>query len=138
MNDHHSSDVDDTAGAATTDRNPIYRSEPAPVPVAAAAETVDELTDQMVGQWTVVTQGTRHLFDLDAGTYTRHAGLESLSGVMRYDTGAHHITHIDTWPKVGAEFRLRHANPDPKDHREVWRISSTVASITRTINDEAL
>lgn len=44
------------------------------------AEKVDELADGMRGRWVVASQGSTHLWDLDALTYTRRPGPTSPSG----------------------------------------------------------
>ena len=55
----------------------------------------------MGGRWLVTTQGSTHLWDLDAMTYSRRPGPNSLSGGFAWDQQAMPITKVLRWPAVG-------------------------------------
>ena len=65
------------------------------------SENVDELAGGMRGTWVVASQGSTHLWDLDALTYMRRPGPASPSGAFDYDGIAHRITGVTRWPRVG-------------------------------------
>jgi hypothetical protein len=94
------------------------------------AETVEELTAESTGRWLVTTQGTRHIWDLDAMTYARFPGAESLRGSCLADAEDLPILKVLRWPKVGDTAEVLCGNPDTPDLWH-WRRSSTVARIER-------
>lgn len=94
-------------------------------------DAVDELTADMRGVWTVTTQGSQHIWDMDAGTYLRSPGKESLSGSFNYDNVAHKITRVDIYPKVDGFFRVWFDDLVSPLTREQWRQSSTIVRIAR-------
>lgn len=99
---------------------------PEPVP----PENVDELTADMRGRWVVTTKGSKHIWDLDAMTYTRLPGPDSTAGSMLHDNIAHRITRVDRWPRVGSYSLVWFDDPDwPQAPFEHWRKSSTIRSI---------
>jgi hypothetical protein len=51
-------------------------------------ETVHQLTPDMGGRWLVTTQGTTHVWDLDAMTYLRQPGPTTHAGAFPHD-GTH-------------------------------------------------
>lgn len=93
-------------------------------------QTVDELTPDMGGRWLVETQGSRHEWDLDAMTFMRMPGPDSLSGGMRFDGEPMTITRVQRWPKVGSVSILFYDDPTIPEFVEYWRQSSTIKSIT--------
>jgi len=89
---------------------------------------VTALAASMGGRWLVTTQGSQHIWDLDAGTYRRLPGPSSKS--FAHDRHTHRITHIEQYPQVGSRSLVWFDDPtDPG--LEHWRISSTIQSITR-------
>lgn len=70
------------------------------------AHRVQALTPEMTGRWWVRTQGSEHMFDLDAHTYTRHQ-LDGLNG-MRADGVSMPLPPeaIHWWPTVGRCFLI--------------------------------
>ncbi|TXH08382.1 MAG: hypothetical protein E6R04_11085 [Spirochaetes bacterium] len=94
-------------------------------------DTVDELTAAMAGIWKVTTQGSEHIWNLDAGTYLRSPGAASLSGAFDYDNVAHKITRVDIYPEVEGYFRVWFDDPLNPMEREQWRQSSTIVRIER-------
>lgn len=94
-------------------------------------ETVDELAAGTGGVWKVTTQGSEHVWNLDASTYTRIPGAASLSDGFDYDNVAHKITRVDIYPKVGGVARVWLDDPDNPLEIEQFRQSSTVAKIER-------
>ena len=92
-------------------------------------ESVDELHPGMGGRWLVTTQGSTHVWDLDALTYVRLPGPESLAGAFDCDGEAVGLTRVDRWPKVGATSLLWFDDPDRPMDIERWRQSSKIVSI---------
>lgn len=93
-------------------------------------EAVADLHRGMSGRWLVTTRSTRHVWDMDAGTYMRLPGSASKSGAMVHDGYPCRITNVELWPHVGESFLVwfdHHSDPF-MDH---WRLSSTVASIVK-------
>jgi len=62
--------------------------------------TTNALTPDLGGRWLVTTQGSTHVWDLDAMTYERRPGPESPAGAMAYDGIPHRITRVERWPEV--------------------------------------
>jgi hypothetical protein len=89
----------------------------------------NELTPEMTGRWLVRTQGSWHLWDLDAMTYMREPGPESKSGSFAHDGKPMTITRVDFWPKVGATSLVFYDDPDDPT-KEQWRWSSTIRMIS--------
>lgn len=91
---------------------------------------VTELTPSMRGVWLVVTQGSHHVWDLDAMTYTRIPGPASLSGPFVMDGQPMPITRVQRWPRVGSTSLVFYDDPvRPLDY-EHFRKSSRIESIT--------
>lgn len=91
-------------------------------------DTITELTAASTGRWLVTTRGSRHIWDMDEGTYTRMPGegRSSFTG----DGAALTIYAVRVYPRVGERFYV-HLD-DPNDPLQLqWRLSSTVASIER-------
>lgn len=92
---------------------------------------VDELLPGMTGVWRVVSQGSRHEWDLDAMTYMRIAGQESISGRFAMDGQRMRITRVGRWPRVGSTSLVFYDDPmRPLDY-EQFRQSSRIESITQ-------
>lgn len=94
-------------------------------------ETVDALSAEMRGRWVVASQGSTHLWDLDALTYTRCPGPASPSGAFDYDDIAHRITRVSRWPRVGDQSLVWFDDPASPFDTEQFRRSSVIVSITR-------
>lgn len=104
-------------------------------PEHASAEqtpvSVTALTAEMRGRWIVTSQGSTHLWDLDALTYTRRPGPASPSGSFDYDGIAHRITRVTRWPRVGDQSLVWFDDPASPFDTEQFRRSSVIVSITR-------
>lgn len=94
-------------------------------------QAVDALAPGMTGRWLVTTQGSTHIWDLDAGTYTRLPGEHSVAGAFDYDGKAMVITRVNIWPSVGGYSHLFYDDPDFPELLEWFRISSTIKSIEK-------
>ncbi|ULN47859.1 hypothetical protein MI170_00245 [Mycolicibacterium goodii] len=92
---------------------------------------VDELLPGMTGVWLVVSQGSRHEWDLDAMTYMRIAGQDSESGRFALDGQRMPITRVGRWPRVGSTSLVFYDDPARPLEYEQFRQSSRVESITR-------
>src|SRR5262245_38235373 len=91
-------------------------------------EEVPELTESMLGRWLVCTQGSEHVWDLDAMTYQRLPGRDR--GHFEFDGQVLRISRITRWPKVGGQSVVWF--DDPTDALiEQWRISSRIRLIVR-------
>lgn len=89
---------------------------------------VTELRPGMTGRWLVRTRNSEHVWDLDEMAYTRRPG--TTSSQMAYDGVPVLISRVQRWPCVGSESVVWFDDPlDPL--LEQYRISSTIASITR-------
>lgn len=96
-------------------------------------DTVTELTPHMTGRWLVTTSGSRHVWDMDNGTYTRMPG--EGRGRFTGDGAALSIYAVRVYPRVGASFYVE--LDDPADPLQVqWRLSSTVERIEPLRDDE--
>lgn len=82
------------------------------------------------GRWLVETQGSFHVWDLDAFTYARVPGRESRAGSMAYDGDAFKIWSVSAWPTVGACALVDYTDPTNFTQTQ-FRRSSTVRSIRR-------
>lgn len=98
---------------------------------------VKALTNDMDGVWVVHTQGSTHLWDLDAMTYTRHPGPSSRAGTMQFDGNAMPITRVVAWPRIGDSFFVWFDDPEDPDLLEHYRISSIVRGICLIQADSA-
>lgn len=95
-----------------------------------AQRQVDALTPGLGGRWLVETQGSTHVWDLDAMTYTRAPGPRSLSGSFDFDQQPMPIAHIERWPQVGSTSLVYLDGPHEPERAELWRRSSRIVSIT--------
>lgn len=68
-------------------------------------EPVDRLNPETGGRWLVNTEGTRHIFDLDAGSYTRWPGRGTMS-TFDFDRTELPLTRFHRQPVVGGRFEL--------------------------------
>lgn len=92
---------------------------------------VDELDASMGGVWLVVTQGSRHEWDLDAMTYQRVPGPTSRSGRFAMDGQRMPITRVERWPRVGSTSLVFYNDPNRPFDYEHFRQSSRIESISR-------
>lgn len=107
------------------------RGDPPTHPGAGDTRTVHALGPDMSGRWLVTTQGSTHVWDLDAMTYQRHPGPRSRSGAFAHDGVAHRITRVTLWPVVGGRSFVWFDDPDEPTLLEHYRISSTIVEIRR-------
>jgi hypothetical protein len=94
-----------------------------------AVRGVDALHPGMIGRWLVTTKRSRHIWDLDAGTYQRLPGADSQQ--FAHDGDPHRITRVEQWPVVGSASFIWFDDPEHPAVLEQYRISSPVRSITR-------
>lgn len=94
-------------------------------------ETVTALTAESSGVWLVTTQGTQHVIDLDAMTYTRYPNAASRGGAFVADGSEQTIWRIDIYPAIGSSFLIWIDDPVAPETVAHWRMSSTVKSIER-------
>ena len=94
-------------------------------------ESVEALDETMHGRWAVESQGSVHVWDLDAMTYSRHPGPDSPSGAFDYDGIEHRITRVTSWPSVGGQSFIWYDDPQQPYTREQFRRSSVIVSIRR-------
>lgn len=90
---------------------------------------VDSLSHGIGGRWFVTTQGSEHVWDLDAMTYRRIPGVGR--GQFDYDNETHPISRVDFWPEVGSFFRVWYDDPHDPHYVEQFRQSTAVRSIER-------
>ncbi|QYJ03103.1 hypothetical protein KUV85_12245 [Nocardioides panacisoli] len=83
------------------------------------------------GRWLVTTQGSTHIWDLDAWTYTRMPGAHSRSGAFVQDQVANPITRVERWPRVNKASLVWFNDATHPHYVEQWRQSSTIVSIER-------
>ena len=100
-------------------REPVGDGEP---------ETVDALHAGLGGRWLVTSQGSRHVWDLDAMTYRRLPGPGRKS--FDYDGQQCPIDRIEVWPAVGRSSLVFFDDPNVPGV-EQWRICSTIRTISR-------
>ena len=100
----------------------------------SSPDAVDSLGPQDRGRWLVTTRGSRHLWDLDAGTYQRIPG-EGRSA-FPHDSAVVRITHVERWPKVGSTSLVWFDDPERPWETEHWRQCSTIESIEPAPDDE--
>lgn len=99
-------------------------------PSNTAIREVEALTPDSARCWFVTTQGSTHVWDLDALTNTRRPGPTSLSGGFAHDDCAMPISRVERWPRVGDTSLVWFDDPEAPAERELWRQSSTIVSIT--------
>lgn len=85
------------------------------------------LSERMGGRWLVRTRYTNHIWDLDAGMYTRVTGPES--SLMDLDDTPVRFTKVALWPEVGGRSFVYFDDP-VESWLEHWRASSRIRSIT--------
>jgi hypothetical protein len=98
-----------------------------------ALSDVDALGPNSTGRWLVVSGGSEHTFDLDAGTYCRRP--RPGHGRFPYDGVMVALTRVERWPRVGGTFFIWVDDPHAPDLVEHWHQSSTIVSITRLPDD---
>lgn len=91
---------------------------------------VEQLVPGMKDRWLVASQGSFHLWDLDAMTYSRVPGPSSPSGPFALDLRILLITRVDSWPRVGSRSLVWFDDPADPGGVEQWRQSSRIVSIT--------
>jgi len=89
--------------------------------------SVSELTPQCTGTWLVTTQGSEHVWDLDAMTYRRLPGRGR--GQFALDGVEVRITRVDRWPVLGGTSLIWFDDPEHPERLEHWRQSSRIVSI---------
>lgn len=102
-------------------------------PNLTASARVTELGPASTGRWLVRSHGSEHLFDLDAGTYSRRPGPGR--GRFRHDGHVVRLTRVERWPRVGESFLIwvdDHEYPNALEH---WHQSSPIVSITAMPDD---
>jgi hypothetical protein len=92
----------------------------------AETETVQELTAEMGGRWLVATQGSTHVWDLDAWTYERRPGKGR--GNFQGDGVPQPIWCVKRFPKVGESF---YVELDDTVDQVQTRLSTEVRRIER-------
>ena len=90
---------------------------------------VTEIREGLGGRWLVRSGGSRHVWDLDAGTYMRMPG--SASQPFEYDGVPHRITMVEWWPRLGQRSFVWFEDPDGPAGHGHYRVSSTIQSIER-------
>ena len=90
---------------------------------------VDALSPESTGRWLVTTQGSQHIWDLDAMTYRRLPG--DASGMFSHDDRVVRITRVERWPAVGGTSFLWFDDPEHPAFVEHWRQSSRIEKIER-------
>jgi hypothetical protein len=95
----------------------------------ATTETVQQLSPEDHGRWLVTTKTSKHIWDLDAGTYQRIPGSDGPQ--FPWDGRAVHLARVSAWPKVGDKSLIWFDDPSMPDALEQWRRSSTVLRIER-------
>lgn len=94
------------------------------------ARRVDQLTADMKGRWIVQTQGSQHIWDLDAMTYKRLPGTRSQSGDFPFDRTPMTLTRVERWPRVGDTSLVWYDDPTDGERTQHWRQSSGIISIS--------
>jgi hypothetical protein len=92
------------------------------------ADSVDDLSHADTGRWLVTTHGSRHLWNLDEGTYCRLPG--DGRAAFALDGIPVKLNRVEAWPAVGQCFLIRFDDIE-NPSLEHWRLSSTVRSIER-------
>lgn len=98
-------------------------------------ETTEELAPESAGRWLVTTEHSRHIWDLDAMTYTR---LPKHPEARRHDHDATvvRINRVVWWPKVGTRPYLWFDDPENPMFIEHWRINTAVVKIERLADED--
>lgn len=91
---------------------------------------VEALTADMHGMWVVESQHSRHVWNLDAMTYTRIPGPGSPVGHFVLDMRPLPISRVDRWPSVGSTSLVWFDDPSDPQAIEHWRRSSRIVTIT--------
>lgn len=92
-------------------------------------QSVLELGPGDHGRWLITTKSSRHMWDLDAGTYQRLPGDDGPA--FDWDGRVVRITKVDRWPAVGGKSLIWFDDPEMPDELEQWRRSATIVSIER-------
>ena len=93
------------------------------------SHVVTEISEGVDGRWLVRSGRSRHVWDLDAGTYMRMPS--SASQPFEYDGVPHRITMVEWWPRLGQRSFVWFDAPDDPVSREHYRVSSPIQSIER-------
>ncbi len=88
---------------------------------------VTEIREGSGGRWLVRSGKSRHVWDLEAGTYMRMPS--SVSQSFQYDGVPHRITMVEWWPRLGQRSFVWFEDPDDPAGREHYRVSSPIQSI---------
>ena len=94
-----------------------------------ATQVVTEIREGLGGQWLVRSHKSRHVWDLDAGTYMRVPSSASQS--FQCDGVPHRITMVEWWPRLGQRSFVWFDDPDDPAGRAHYRVSSPIQSIER-------
>lgn len=86
-----------------------------------------ELSPESRGKWLITTQGSQHVWDLDAMTYRRLPG--EGRGKFAHDGRVVRITRVEAWPRIGQTFLLWFDDPEHPELLEHWRRSSRINNI---------
>lgn len=89
------------------------------------------MTPDIRGVWLVSTLTSRHIWNLDDGTYTRLPGQESKQ--FPFDGGPHDMTRVERWPRVGDQSLVWFDDPYRPAFTEHYRASAPITSITRLV-----
>jgi hypothetical protein len=117
--------VDESTSSETRAATPPVPDQP---DGSGSSASVQGLGPGSTGRWLVRSRGSEHLFDLDAGTYSRRPGAGH--GRFRHDGHVVRLTRVERWPKVGERFFIwvdDHEQPAAVEH---WHQSSPIVSIT--------
>ena len=98
------------------------------------AGEVTDLGPDMSGRWEVTTRTSRHIWDLDRGTYARHP-LHPARSAMPHDGMDLPVTAVHAWPRVGHHSLVLFDDPH-KPAVEHWRRSGTILRIARLNTDD--
>jgi MFS family permease len=93
------------------------------------SRVVTEISEGVDGRWLVRSGKSRHVWDLDAGTYMRMPS--PASQPFAYDGVPHRITLVEWWPRLGQRSFVWFDAPDDPVSREHYRVSSPIQSIER-------
>lgn len=111
-----------------TPTEPTAADEAWPAGAPWLAVSVETLGPDSVGRWLVRSRGSAHIFDLDAGTYSRRPGAGHAR--FRHDGHVVRLTRVERWPTLGEPFFIwvdDHEHPAALEH---WHQSSPILSIT--------
>jgi predicted MFS family arabinose efflux permease len=99
------------------------------------SQVVTEMWGGLGGRWLVRSRKSRHVWDLDAGTYMRVPS--STSQTFQHDGVPHRITMVEWWPRLGQRSFVWFDNPDDPASLEHYRVSSPIQSIERLPSDSS-